>query len=66
MRELLDLARDLRTDVLSLTDYESLDLAIKIQKNELYKRANVLVDEQLSVPSALEKIAMELTEIKNR
>ena len=45
----------------SLTNYEALDIALKVEANELFRRANVISSDD-SYPSALEKIAIELSD----
>ena len=68
LEDLFDIANELqikcndRCDTLS--SYEILDIAIKIQKNELYARANV-IGNGYPMPSALEYIVMKLEEIKS-
>lgn len=56
------LAGELREEYESLTEYEALDIALKSEMNILYEAANV-ISEQDKHPTALEKIAMELSEI---
>ena len=53
-------AKELRKDYPTLSVYESLNLAVKIQKNQLYARANVISEENHDYPPALEAIAMSL------
>lgn len=47
-----------------LTDYEALDIALKKEYINLYRQANVLIKDGTETPSALEKIAIELADIK--
>ena len=54
-------AKELRKDYPTLSVYESLNLAAKIQKNELYARANVIAPDN-GYPTALESIAINLGE----
>ncbi|MGZ9736610.1 histidine kinase [Flavobacterium sp. GNP002] len=42
-----------------LSDYEALTIALKIEENELFRKANVISKDD-KYPSALEKIAIEL------
>ncbi|WP_443945575.1 hypothetical protein ACJVDH_00255 [Pedobacter sp. AW1-32] len=58
-------AKEIKEDFPSLTDYEALDIATKIIYNELMVKANVISLSD-SYPSALEKIALELEEIKKQ
>lgn len=59
MKELNQLAQELiRETPAGLTYYEALQIAVQIQKNEILKKAFVVVP---GSPSALEKIAMELS-----
>ena len=44
-----------------LTNYEALDIALKVESNDLFRKANVISSDD-SYPSALEKIAIELSE----
>ena len=44
-----------------LSDYEALTIALKIESNELFRKANVISSDD-SYPSALEKIAIELSD----
>ena len=61
LRNVTDIASELRSNPLHsrLSAYESLMIAVEIQRNELYCQANV-VNTIPGTPSALEKIAMEL------
>jgi hypothetical protein len=45
----------------NLTNYEALDIALKVEANELFRKANVISSDD-SYPSALEKIAIELSD----
>ena len=45
----------------NLTNYEALDIALKAEANDLFRKANVISSDD-SYPSALEKIAIELSE----
>lgn len=42
-----------------LSDYEALNIALKIEENELFRKTHVISSND-EYPSALEKIAMEL------
>jgi len=44
-----------------LSDYEALTIALKIESNELFRKANVISSND-SYPSALEKIAIALSD----
>ncbi len=54
-----DLAADLKEDYPSLTDYESLNLALKAESNQLFRTAYVITAND-STPTALEAIALAL------
>ena len=56
-----DLLRDGAKDI---TKFEALQIAVQIQRNELFAQANVLNTGRL-VPSALEAIAIELGAAKD-
>ena len=43
----------------SVTDYEALTIALKIEENELFRKAHVISSDNKN-PTALEKIAIEL------
>jgi hypothetical protein len=47
----------------NLTNYEALNIALKVETNELFRKAYVISSND-SNPSALEKIAMVLNEKK--
>ena len=59
--QIKDKAKELRKDYPTLSVYESLNIAAKIQKNELYARANVIAPDN-EYPGALESIAINLGE----
>lgn len=44
-----------------ISDYEALTIALKIEENELFRKAHVISSDD-KYPSALEKIAIELSE----
>lgn len=46
-----------------LTNYEALDIALKAEANELYRKANVISSTD-AYPSALENIAIALSDKK--
>ena len=58
--QIKDKAKELRKDYPTLSVYESLNLATKIQKNELYAKANVISEEEYGYPPVLEAIAITL------
>ena len=58
--EVKDKAKELREDYPTLSVYESLKIAAKIQTNELYAKANVISEEEHDYPPALEAIAISL------
>jgi len=53
-KKVKDLAKELQ-EYQGLTAYEALDIALKVERNEILERAFVLSDSD-SVPSALEKL----------
>jgi DNA primase large subunit len=56
-----DLLRDGAKDI---TKFEALQIAVQIQRNELFAKANVL-NTPNNAPSALEKIAMEIESLSS-
>lgn len=54
-------AKKLRQDLPTLSVYESLKIAVDLQRNKLYARANV-IDPNNEYPAALESIAIKLGE----
>ena len=58
--QIKDKAKELRNYYPKLSLYESLNLAAKIQKNELYAKANVISEEENAYPPVLEAIAISL------
>lgn len=56
--DIKELAKELK-DNYKLTDYESLDLALKAEHNDILKRAFVITSSD-DVPTALEAIASSL------
>lgn len=48
-------------DEYNLTSYEALDIALKVEKNSLFKEAFVIISED--TPTALEKICNHLEDI---
>jgi len=64
MQDIYSLAERLRQQHSTLSEYESLNLAIQYQRNELLK-AGLVVSGNDSHPSALESIAMSMGEKPN-
>lgn len=64
VKDLSDKANEIIEAQWSVTPFEALQIAVQIQRNELYAQANVLNTVRL-VPSALEKIGMELESLNN-
>ncbi len=56
LNEIIELTEEIKMEY-NVTDYEALNIATKIQYNELYDFANLATE---NTPSALEQIAMEL------
>jgi len=54
--------KELRLDYPKLTDFEALQLAVQMQRNEIMKRAFVISSSD-DYPSALEKIAMHASDM---
>ena len=54
-------AKKLRKDLPTLSVYESLKIAVDLQRNELYAKANVIPRDN-EHPSALEYLAINLVE----
>ena len=59
--EVKDKAKKLRQDLPTLSVYESLKIAVDLQRNELYAKANVIAPDN-EYPGALESIAINLGE----
>jgi hypothetical protein len=60
INQIQQIKRDLQK-VNTLTDFEALKIAVEIQKNEFFKRANAISESDSdSNPTALENIAMQL------
>ena len=57
-------AKQLRQELPTLSVYESLKIAVDLQRNRLYVKANVISKSDTYVP-ALESIATSLNSIKN-
>ena len=53
-------AKKLRQDLPTLSVYESLKIAVDLQRNKLYAKANVISQKDDDYPVALEAIAMSL------
>lgn len=62
-QDVIMLAHELQEEY-SLSEYEALDIALKSERNTLYKEANV-ISSQDEHPTALENIAMQLSIIAN-
>jgi hypothetical protein len=61
-RILEDCAEDIKESYPNLSDYESLMIAVQIQRNVMIERAFVLVSDN-SYPTALEKIVHSIQDI---
>ena len=58
--EIRNLTKSIKLEY-KLSEYEALTIALKIEANELFRKANVISSDN-SYPSALEKIAIELSD----
>lgn len=59
-REIRDLKKFYSESFPEMTDYETTMLAIETQRNEIFAAGLVVYNEQPSVPTGIEKIAMLL------
>lgn len=62
-REIRDLKKFYSDNYPDLTDYEATMLAIETQRNEILAAGLVVYEREPSVPTGIEKIAMELHEL---